>query len=139
MLSFNSIHFRLYRTNLTPLKLSRIFFFVNTLLKVIQKIGRKVSFLTYVTKYYNQVLVLVQYAYVRGLKQPILSSYNRYIEGNNLLFLVVLVELITIIALITVCNKQIVRAFVYASKCFNYFTLSLFIFQLLALVLIFYL
>jgi hypothetical protein len=57
-LSFNSIRSRLYRTNLAPLKLPRMFSFVNALLKAIRRASRKVSFLICVTKYYNQLLIL---------------------------------------------------------------------------------
>jgi multisubunit Na+/H+ antiporter MnhE subunit len=46
ILSFNSIYSRLYRTNLAPLKLTKILSFVIALLKAILKASRKVVFLT---------------------------------------------------------------------------------------------
>jgi hypothetical protein len=46
MLRFNSTRSRLYRTNLAPLKLTKILSFVIALLKAILKASRKVVFLT---------------------------------------------------------------------------------------------
>jgi hypothetical protein len=45
-LSFNSTRSRLYKTNLTPLKLAKILSFVTALLKAILKASRKIVFLT---------------------------------------------------------------------------------------------
>ena len=146
MLSFNSIRLGLCRTKLAPLKLARILILVIALLNAVQKTSKKVSSLTCVIAYFIQLLISIQYARFSSAKQPMLSSCNRCDKCQGMQRRIILCSLqqslnsveLQLLQLLIISRQYalIVQFFIHALKCFSYCNLSLFIVQLLSLVVI---
>ena len=146
MLSFNSTRLELCRTKLAPLKLARILILVIALLNIVQKASKKVFFLTCVIAYFAQLLISTQYACFSSAKQPTLSSYNRCNKCRGMQRRIILCSLqqslnsveLQLLQLLIISRQYalIVQSFVHALQCFSYCNLSLFVIQLLSLVVI---